>query len=223
MMPHALRSMVVAVAGVTVAACSMPLGYDGPALFAWRDGYVENVSSLGPCITPRPIIKPTVGPAGALGPAGPAGPPSSAPGPPGPAGPPGPPGPPGPRGPAGPRSSLDTGTAQASVDFHFEFRRAELPARCDGKMAMLVTFLRDNPETSVSLEGHLDQREAEDRVTIALRRERAEAVREALVAAGVHPARIQISAGDGGLFCSDPAEACRELNRRVEVRIQTGS
>jgi peptidoglycan-associated lipoprotein len=110
------------------------------------------------------------------------------------------------------------------VDFHFDFQQAELPAKCDGKMTLLVAFLHDNPGATVTLQGHLDQRELQNQ-SAALRQKRADAVRDALVAAGVSPKRIRTtSRGGSDLVCSDQAESCWELNRRVEVQIhQSGS
>jgi outer membrane protein OmpA-like peptidoglycan-associated protein len=115
---------------------------------------------------------------------------------------------------------LDPNTRQSSLDFHFDFQRADLPEKCDGKVTMLVAFLKDNPGTSVTLSGYLDQREAQDH-SAALREERARAVREVLVANGIDPKRIRMTSGTGSkLVCSDQAETCSELNRRVEVQIQ---
>jgi len=91
-------------------------------------------------------------------------------------------------------------------------------------MTLLVEFLKDNPGTSVTLQGHLDQRESQEQA-VALVDKRAESVREALLAAGIEPTRIRMaSGGDSRLVCSAQAESCWELNRRVEVKIaQTGS
>jgi len=102
--------------------------------------------------------------------------------------------------------------------------RAELPAKCDSKMSLLVQFLKDNPGATVSLQGHLDQRESQDHA-VALIEQRAESVRAALVAAGIDSNRIRMtSGGEAQLVCSAQAESCWELNRRVEVQIaQTGS
>jgi peptidoglycan-associated lipoprotein len=90
-------------------------------------------------------------------------------------------------------------------------------------MTMLVAFLQENPGTLVTLQGHLDQQESRDQAA-TLRDQRARAVREALLEAGVASDRIRlISGSEGKLVCSEQAESCWELNRRVEVKVEQSS
>jgi outer membrane protein OmpA-like peptidoglycan-associated protein len=215
---------------MTLTGCGMRVGYSGPPLYGWGDGYVEAVDVFGdaPCTQPVRYLKPTDGPAGPAGPAGASGAPSTIPGPPGPAGAPGPPGPAGPPGPPGapgapgrtePRSSADGPLYSAVEQFHFEPQTAELLERCGDKMARLVAWLKEHPNTTLSLRGYLDQRESQ-RQDAALREQRAAVVREALIQAGITPDRIQpVAAGEPTLVCADTSEACLAMNRRVEVRL----
>jgi outer membrane protein OmpA-like peptidoglycan-associated protein len=76
----------------------------------------------------------------------------------------------------------------------------------------------------VELAGYLDQVEAPVS-SAALQEQRAVVVRDALVKAGVAPARIRtVAAGDNVLRCVKSAdESCRQWNRRVEVMIAAPS
>jgi peptidoglycan-associated lipoprotein len=89
--------------------------------------------------------------------------------------------------------------------------------QCTRKMARLVVWLNDHPQTTLSLRGYLDQQESQ-RPDTALRERRAGVVREALVAAGIAPERIRTAAaGEPTLLCAETTEACLAMNRRVEV------
>jgi len=103
---------------------------------------------------------------------------------------------------------------------HFEPETAVLLQRCGDKMAHLVAWMKDHPQTSLSLRGYVDQRESE-RQEMVLREQRAAVVRDTLVQAGIAPERIQlVPAGDAAFLCVDTAsEDCLAMNRRVEVRL----
>jgi hypothetical protein len=136
---RALRVASVA-ALLVVTGCGTRIGYSGPPLYAWADGYIENVDIYGPRICSPPVryLTPTPGPAGPPGVVGPAGRPSVVPGPPGPAGPPGPPGQP---GVTEPRGSTDGPLYYGAVQqLHFEPETATLLGRCADKMAHLVAW-----------------------------------------------------------------------------------
>jgi outer membrane protein OmpA-like peptidoglycan-associated protein len=106
--------------------------------------------------------------------------------------------------------------------FHFEAQTAALLDRCADKMAWLVAWLKEHPDTALSLRGFLDQREAE-RQGAALREQRAAAVREALIRGGIAADRIETSAGEPTFLCADATENCLAMNRRVEVRVRETS
>lgn len=270
MIRRALVGVSGAAALMAATGCGMQLGYSGPPLYAWQDGYVESVDGYAmnewrptvpraagggydygrnadewrptapwphdgyvgsedgyaplPC-TPRPVryAKRTLGPDGPAGRAGAPGPPSTIPGPPGPPGPPGStpsaPGPPGAPGSLQPRGAADGPLYSAVQQFHFKPQTAALLERCADKMAQLVDWLKDHPQTALSLRGYLDQQESQRQDT-ALGEKRAVAVREALIGAGIAPGRIQmVAAGEPTFVCADPTESCLERNRRVEVRL----
>ncbi len=168
--------------------------------------------------TCRTVLVP--GPAGPEGPRGPAGPPG-APGGPGPAGPPGAPGPSGPVGPPGttppgPRSLGGSPSWSFLENVNFEYQSAELQPRCAAKIAALAAWMQSNePDALVALDGH---QEAADDGNTGLAAARVKAVRDALVASGVGPDRISIgSYGAQTEVCDQGTQACRDLNRRVEI------
>jgi outer membrane protein OmpA-like peptidoglycan-associated protein len=226
--------ILLALAGCASSSSTPRWGYDGPDrdpdwygqnFYSWSDGYaaldytnLDDYHVIRPC-TPQPkLVLPgppgPVGAAGLPGPPGIAGPPgppgpAGAPGLPGPAGPPGPPGPRGPQGPPGRSASLQ--------DIHFAAVRAEVRAQCQKKIDLVAAWVREHAGERLVLEGYLDERELQDR---ELAGQRVRAVRQALMAAGVEPARIEL--GRSALYlpvCLDDSERCHELNRRVEIRL----
>ncbi len=251
--PSLLAAVAIfAVAGCASSPSGTPRwGYDGPDLdpnwygqkfYASSDGYaaldytnLDDYHVILPC-TPQPkLVLP--GPPGAAGAAGPAGPPGIAgpagppgppggpglpgpagpPGPPGPAGAPGPPGPPGPRGPQGP-----PGRSASLHAIHFAAAQADVRAQCQDKIDLVAQWARQHSGERLVLQGYLDDHESEARDR-GLAERRVRAVRQALVAAGVEAARIQV--GHDVPFapvCLDGSERCRELNRRVEIKLTGG-
>jgi outer membrane protein OmpA-like peptidoglycan-associated protein len=210
-----------------VAGCAS-VGYDGPPLYAYQDGYVDKaahgdtglVYERLPCQGRASYIQPQPGLAGVMGPAGPAGSPGAA-GPAGPAGPAGIRGPQGPAGPSGvlgPRGSLEPNGKWRSVEnVQFEYKQAAIQSKCADKIANLVTWIKANPQVAIGLDGHVDDNQAND-YDPTLSGLRVAAVRQALITAGIAPGRI--SAGNFGSrqpICRDLTENCLSLNRRVEV------
>ena len=182
----------------------------------YAKGTCRSVALAGPAGPAGPPGPP--GPAGSPGPAGPVGPPGPAgpAGPQGPAGAPGPPGGPGPAGPPGPRSLGDSPSWASLENVHFKYRSAELQPNCKHKIAALAEWIeKQSPPVLVALDGH--PATADDRNS-RLAAQRVDAVKSALVAAGLRPDRISIgSYGAQTEVCHESTEACRDLNRRVEI------
>ena len=228
-MKHVMRGFFVTGLLLAAAGCSS-VGYGGPDLYAFGDGYADSTPQYGsagvhvslPCY-PRAsyVLAGLAGPAGSPGPAGPSGP-AGLQGPAGPAGPGGPAGPSGPMGPTGgmgPRSDLQgpSGTWASMDNVNFEFKSAGIQAKCAEKIAKLATWMNDNQPVVIALDGHVNDSWANDsNPTLSARR--VQAVRGALIAAGVAPSRISVGTfGARGPVCRDTTETCRELNRRVEI------
>lgn len=85
------------------------------------------------------------------------------------------------------------------------------------KIAKLAVWMNDNRGVAIGLDGHVDDANANDNdPTLSARR--VQAVRGALIAAGVAPNRIRVGTfGARAPVCREATDACRELNRRVEV------
>jgi OOP family OmpA-OmpF porin len=102
-------------------------------------------------------------------------------------------------------------------NIQFEFRQAAIQSQCTDKIAKLAAWMNEHPQVVIGLDGHVDDIMANDNdPTLSARR--VEAVRGALIAAGITPGRI--STGDFGArapVCRDATDACLALNRRVEV------
>lgn len=165
------------------------------------------------------------GPEGPAGPAGPAGPP----GPMGEAGPPGPAGVAGAQGPAGP-AGLAAAPSEPSAsigprllsfnDILFDFDKAEVRSSESPKIEKIVEELKQKPSAQVWIAGYADPRGA-DTYNQKLSQKRVEAIRAALVKAGVPGERIRTAAfGKNYLKCKDQTEECWQLDRRVEAVVR---
>jgi len=159
------------------------------------------------------------GPAGPQGPAGPAGPPGVA-GPPGPAGAQGSAGMQGAAGVAGAeRPAAEASRWTKFNDILFDFDKSDIRANETSKVAAVAAYLKQNPSAQVAIDGHADPR-GTDPYNQALSQRRVNAIRDALVKAGVPGDKIQAGAfGEERLKCSQSTEPCWQLDRRVEVLI----
>ncbi|HMH50026.1 MAG TPA: OmpA family protein [Candidatus Acidoferrum sp.] len=163
------------------------------------------------------------GPAGSQGPQGIAGPPGSGQGMAGPAGPAGPQGPAGAPGVAG---SMGTQGAPAAVanwtkfnDILFDFDKSNVRSNETSKVSDIATYVQKNPTTMIGIDGYADPR-GSDKYNQALSERRVNAIRDALMKAGVARDKIQTGAfGEMRLKCQEATEACWQSDRRVEVLI----
>ena len=159
-------------------------------------------------------------------------------GPPGPAGPQGVAGPAGPEGPQGPRGSggaqgvagsMGTQGATRVVvgnwtkfkDILFDFDRSDIRSNETSKVADVASYVQQNPTTMVGIDGYADPR-GTDQYNQALSQRRVDAIRDALLKAGVPRDKIQTGAfGEMRPKCQEATEACWQSDRRVEVLIGT--
>jgi peptidoglycan-associated lipoprotein len=104
--------------------------------------------------------------------------------------------------------------SQNVKDVYFDYDKAEVRGDQQGSLQADVQFLAAHPNVSFTIEGHCDERGSTE-YNIALGDKRANAVKNALVAAGVNASRIKtISYGKEKPFCSESNEACWQQNRR---------
>jgi peptidoglycan-associated lipoprotein len=157
-----------------------------------------------------------VGPIGMTGPQGPQGPQGPA-GQPGKDGPGGPAGAQGVSGPAGPQRPW-----VAFTDFLFDFDQSAVRSSETGKVDKLSQYMKDNPNIEVGIDGHADPR-GSTKYNQPLSQRRVDAIKAALVSAGIPSDKIQTGAfGETRPKCAEATEACWQRDRRVEVLVRPG-
>lgn len=111
----------------------------------------------------------------------------------------------------------DRGWVLTLEDVLFDFDAAELNPGADATMDRIAEFLNANPERNIVIEGHTDSTGSAT-YNQELSRERANAVRRALVERGVDAGRIETRGlGEEYPLATNESTAGRQLNRRVEV------
>jgi OmpA-OmpF porin, OOP family len=104
-------------------------------------------------------------------------------------------------------------------DVLFDFGRAELQTGAQNNLYRLVSFLRDNPDREVVIEGYTDS-VGDEAYNLDLSQRRAHAVRAFLSQNGVDPARTAARGfGEARPVASNGTDAGRQQNRRVEIVI----
>jgi peptidoglycan-associated lipoprotein len=169
----------------------------------------------GPYEDPR-----NFGPAGPIGMTGPQGPQ----GPSGPSGVAGIQGPGGPQGVTGPEGVMGAQGPQRPwvtfADFLFDFDRSEVRGSETGKVDKLRQYMQEHPGIEVGLDGHADPR-GTPAYNQPLSQRRVDAVKAALVTAGITSDKIQTGAfGESQPKCSQATEECWQRDRRVEVLVR---
>jgi outer membrane protein OmpA-like peptidoglycan-associated protein len=113
----------------------------------------------------------------------------------------------------------DRGMVITLGDVLFDFNRAELRSGAQQNLYRLVTFLRENAEREVLIEGHTDSVGSET-YNQSLSERRAESVRGFLTQNGVDAGRTAVRGfGETRPVSSNETDAGRQQNRRVEVVI----
>lgn len=111
--------------------------------------------------------------------------------------------------------------ARRLADIHFDFDRADIRAADRAVLDNDATWMRDNAQALILIEGHADERGTTE-YNLALGEQRAEATRNYLVAHGVAPSRIMlISYGEERPQCTQHAESCWSKNRRSHFLVKS--
>ena len=104
-------------------------------------------------------------------------------------------------------------------DIQFEFNSSALTEDSQSGIQVLADFLKRNPELKVELAGHTDD-VGGAAYNLKLSSERAEVVREALVAKGIDPSRMTAKGyGDTKPLYPNDSDEHRAMNRRTEMII----
>lgn len=105
-------------------------------------------------------------------------------------------------------------------DITFENNSARLTANAQRLMENVVSFLRSDPSARISISGHTDS-VASDAYNLKLSRSRATEVRDYLIGYGIDGSRLDAAGyGESRPVATNATAEGRELNRRVEFRIQ---
>ena len=104
---------------------------------------------------------------------------------------------------------------------HFAPGKSEIPTDEMVNIAKVADYMKQHAGAFVMLDGHADPR-GTNAYNAALSQRRADAVRDALVQAGVPAERITtVASGEGSPVCTEQTEACLQARRRVEVYVRT--
>ncbi len=104
--------------------------------------------------------------------------------------------------------------AQNVKDIYFDYDKYDVRADQQGSLQGDAQFLQQHPNIHITIEGHCDERGSTE-YNLALGTNRADAVKNALIQAGVGGDRIKtISYGKEKPFCTESNEGCWQQNRR---------
>lgn len=104
-------------------------------------------------------------------------------------------------------------------DVFFDYDRAELKPEARERLAKNAQWLTANPQFTLTLEGHCDERGTNE-YNLALGDRRASAARDYLQSLGVAATRVRtISYGEERPFCNGHDEGCWSQNRRAHFMI----
>lgn len=108
-------------------------------------------------------------------------------------------------------------------DVLFDTGQATLKPGAYSDISRLAQFLRENPGRNVQIEGHTDSTGSLT-TNMILSERRAQAVADALVAAGITPGRVETRGmGPDYPVATNATAAGRQQNRRVEIVIENAS
>lgn len=116
--------------------------------------------------------------------------------------------------PPAPSLSEEQLFAQNVKDIYFDYDKSDVRASDQSSIQADAAFLQQHPNINVTIEGHCDERGSTE-YNLALGDNRASAVKNALVGAGIAADRVKtVSLGKEKPFCTESNEACWQQNRR---------
>ncbi len=113
----------------------------------------------------------------------------------------------------------DAAFHQAVPDAFFDYDSYELRPDAQQAASSAASYLASHPSIRVVIGGYSDERGSAE-YNLALGENRANAARQALVSAGIAPARLRVvSYGKEKQFCSESTESCWQQNRRAQFSL----
>lgn len=120
------------------------------------------------------------------------------------------------------RSGRSTAGSGPLKDVFFAFDRAELSEEARAALKADSEWLKANSSARVQIEGHCDERGAED-YNMALGAKRAQAAMDYLTTLGIAASRMStVSFGEEVPVCREHTEACWAKNRRARFVVVAG-
>jgi peptidoglycan-associated lipoprotein len=122
--------------------------------------------------------------------------------------------------PAPPSPSEEELFSQNVKDIYFDYDKSDIRSDQQSAVQADADFLKQHPNVQFTIEGHCDERGSTE-YNLALGDNRANAVKNALVQAGVSAASVKtISYGKEKPFCTEHNEQCWQQNRRAHFVYQ---
>ena len=107
----------------------------------------------------------------------------------------------------------------AVQDVFFGYDSFDLTPQADTSVTAAAAYLNAHPAIKILIGGYCDDRGSAE-YNITLGENRANAVKTALVSAGINASRIRVvSYGKEKQFCSEETESCWQQNRRGQFSI----
>jgi peptidoglycan-associated lipoprotein len=107
----------------------------------------------------------------------------------------------------------------AVKDLFYDYDSYDIRPADEASVTAAAAYLNAHPDIKVLIAGYCDDRGSAE-YNITLGENRANAAKQALVAAGVNAARIRVvSYGKERQFCTEENEACWQQNRRAQFNV----
>jgi len=119
-------------------------------------------------------------------------------------------------------SQTSRGIVLTLDDVLFDTGKAQLKPGAERSIEQIASFLSENPERRVQVEGFTDSKGTND-YNLELSQSRADAVAMAIIGRGVDAQRVRaLGYGEGFPVASNENDSSRQLNRRVEIIVSNG-